>query len=92
VLSSNNKKGRLKVHLGPYLISVIENNPNKNIIVSMTIKQEFRQSKRRKEKRDPQICVNSNEGSLKEFKGVSTKFSFIFIEYRNIVLLRGVCG
>jgi hypothetical protein len=33
----------LKVHLGPYLISVIENNPNKNLIISMSIKQEFRQ-------------------------------------------------
>jgi hypothetical protein len=29
------------VHLGPYLISVIENNPNKNLIVSMSIKQGF---------------------------------------------------
>jgi hypothetical protein len=64
------KRGRLKVHLGPYLISVIENNPNKNLIFSMSSKQEFRQSKRRKRKRDPQIRVNSNEGSLKEFKGI----------------------
>jgi hypothetical protein len=31
----------VKVHLGPQLISVIENNPNKNLIVSMSIKQEF---------------------------------------------------
>jgi hypothetical protein len=85
------KRGRLKVHLGPYLISVIENNPNKNLIISMSIKQEFRQSKRRKGKRDPQIRVNRNEGSLKEFKGVSMKFSFIFLEYRNTVLLRGAC-
>jgi hypothetical protein len=58
----------------------------------MSIKQEFRKQKEEKEKRDPQIRVNPNEGSLKEFKGVSTKFSFIFLEYRNIVLLRGVCG
>jgi hypothetical protein len=56
------------VHLGPYFISVIENNPNKNLIISMSFKQEFRQSKRRKGKIDPQIHVNSNEGSLKEFK------------------------
>jgi hypothetical protein len=48
---------------------VIENNPNKNLIISMSIKREFRQSKRRKGKRDPQICVNPNEGSLKEFQG-----------------------
>jgi hypothetical protein len=33
----------MKVHLGPYLISEIENNPNKNLIVSMSIKQKFRQ-------------------------------------------------
>jgi hypothetical protein len=71
---------------------VIENNPNKNLIVLMSIKQEFRQSKRRKGTRDPQIHVNSNEGSLNEFKGVSMKFSFIFLEYRDTVLLRGVCG
>jgi hypothetical protein len=38
------------VRLGPYLISVIENNPNKNLIVSMSIKQEFRQQKEEKEK------------------------------------------
>jgi hypothetical protein len=44
------KRGRLKVRLGPYLISVIENNPNKNLIVSMSIKQEFRQQKEEKEK------------------------------------------
>jgi hypothetical protein len=46
----------LKVHLGPYLILVIENNPNKNLIVSMSIKQEFRQPKRRKGKRPPNSC------------------------------------
>jgi hypothetical protein len=80
------------VHLGPYLISMIENNPNKNLIISMSIKQEFRQQKEEKEKRDPKIRVNTNEGSLKEFNCVSTKFSFIFLEYRNTVLLRGACG
>jgi hypothetical protein len=32
---------------------VIENNPNKNIIVSMSIKQGFRYPKRRKGKGDP---------------------------------------
>jgi hypothetical protein len=56
---------------------MIENNLNKNLIISMSIKQEFRQLKRRKGKRDPQIHVNSNEWSLKEFKGVSTKFFHI---------------
>jgi hypothetical protein len=49
------KSERLKVYLGPYLILVIENNPNKNLIVSMSIKQEFRQSKRRKGKGDPKF-------------------------------------
>jgi hypothetical protein len=44
------KMGRLKVHLGPYLILVIKNNSNKNLIVSMSIKQEFRQQKEEKEK------------------------------------------
>jgi hypothetical protein len=29
---------RVKVHLGSYLISVIENNPNKNLIISISIK------------------------------------------------------
>jgi hypothetical protein len=47
---------------------VIENNPNKNLIVSMSIKQEFTQQKKKKRKRDPKIHVNSNEGSLKELK------------------------
>jgi hypothetical protein len=32
------------------LILVIENNPNKNIIVSMSMKQEFMERKRRKGK------------------------------------------
>jgi hypothetical protein len=69
----------MKVHLGPYLISVIENNPNKNLIISMSIKQEFRQSKRRKGKRDPQIYVNPNEGSLKEFQGCFRGFLLYFL-------------
>jgi hypothetical protein len=73
------------------LISVIENNSNKNVIVSMSIKQEFRQPKRRKGKRDPQIHVNSNEGSLKELERWF-KIFFMFLEYRNIVLLRGEYG
>jgi hypothetical protein len=47
----------MKVHLGPYLILMIENNPNKNLIISMSFKQEFRQSKRRKiKKRPPNSC------------------------------------
>jgi hypothetical protein len=32
----------LKVHLCPLLISVIENNPNKNLFISMSIKQKYR--------------------------------------------------
>jgi hypothetical protein len=70
------KRERLKVHLGPYLISVIENNPNKNLIISMSIKQEFRQSKRRKGKKRPQIRVNPIEGSLKEFQGCFNEVFF----------------
>jgi hypothetical protein len=50
---------------------VIENKPNKNIIVSMSIKQGFRYTKRRKGKRDPRILIYSNEGPLKEIKHVS---------------------
>jgi hypothetical protein len=49
-------------------------------------------TKRRKGKGDPQSRVNPNEGSSKEFKGVSMKFSLIFLEYKNTILLRGVCG
>jgi hypothetical protein len=47
---------------------VRENNTNKNLIISMSIKQKFRQPKKKKRKRDPKIHVNSNEGSLKELK------------------------
>jgi hypothetical protein len=47
---------------------VIENNPNKNLIVLMSIKQKFWQPKKKKRKRDTKIRVNSNEGSLKELK------------------------
>jgi hypothetical protein len=43
----------VKVLLGPKLISVIENNPNKNQIISMSIKQGIRYPKRRKGKRGP---------------------------------------
>jgi hypothetical protein len=39
---TNFRKGFLKVHLGPQRVSVIENNPNKDLIISMSIKQEFR--------------------------------------------------
>jgi hypothetical protein len=66
--------------------------PNKNLIVSMSIKQEFRQSKRRKGKRDPKFVSIQLKGLWRSFKGVLMKFSFIFLEYRNTVLLRGVCG
>jgi hypothetical protein len=82
---------RVKVHLDPYLISVIENNPNKNIIVLMSIKQKFRQSKRRKGKKNPTFMLIQMKGLGRSFKGVSMKFCFIFLEYRNTVLLRGVC-
>jgi hypothetical protein len=51
------KRGRLKVHLGPYLISVIENNPNKNLIISMSIKQEFSNEKEEKEKETPKFVL-----------------------------------
>jgi hypothetical protein len=51
------------------LISVTEDNPNKDLIVSMSINQKFRKPKREKRKRDPPpILINSNEGSTKEVK------------------------
>jgi hypothetical protein len=56
---------------------VIENNPNKNIIISMSIKQGFRYPKTRKGKENPlppSILINSIEGSLKELKQVSSRF------------------
>jgi hypothetical protein len=56
---------------------VIENNPNKNIIISMSIKQGFRYPKTRKGKENPlppPILINSIEGSLKELKQVSSRF------------------
>jgi hypothetical protein len=44
---------------------VIKNNPNKNVIISMSIKQGFRYPKKRKGKETPPpILVNSNEGSF----------------------------
>ncbi len=54
--------GRLKVHLGPYLILVIESNTNKNLIVSMSIKQEFRQQKEEKEKETPKFVSIQMKG------------------------------
>jgi hypothetical protein len=69
------KRGRLKVHLGPYLISVIENNPNKNLIVSMSIKQELRQQKEEKEKETP---PNSCQSKWRVFKGVQGYFNEVF--------------
>jgi hypothetical protein len=44
------------------LISVIENNPNKNIIILMSIKQEFRQQKRRKGKETPKFVSIQMKG------------------------------
>jgi hypothetical protein len=52
----------LKVHLDPYLISVIENNTNKNLIISMSIKQEFIQPKRRKGKHTPKFMSIQMKG------------------------------
>jgi hypothetical protein len=55
---------------------VIENNLNMDLIVSMSIKQRFRQQKRRKGKETPSILVNSNEGSFikKSSNGVTASF------------------
>jgi hypothetical protein len=69
---------KVKVHLGPYLISMIENNPNKSLIVSMSIKKGFRYLKKEKRKKRPLILIYSNEWSLKELKRVF-KSSFIFL-------------
>jgi hypothetical protein len=41
-MNINSSGALLKVHLGPKLISVIENNTNKNLVVSMSIKKELR--------------------------------------------------
>jgi hypothetical protein len=41
---------------------VIENNPNKNLIISMSIKQEFRQPKRRKGKEAPKFMSIQMKG------------------------------
>jgi hypothetical protein len=49
---------------------VIENNPNKNLIVSISIKQEFRQPKRRRKKRPP----NSRQFKYRVFEGVQAVF------------------
>jgi hypothetical protein len=77
------KRERSKVHLGPKLILVIENNPNKNLIISMNIKQEFWQPKRRKGY--PKNRVNSNEEFLKELKRCFKVFIYFWVyEYRTI--------
>jgi hypothetical protein len=39
---AGNEAAEVKVHLGSKLISLIENNLNKNLIISMSIKHEFR--------------------------------------------------
>jgi hypothetical protein len=51
---------------------VIKNNQNKNLIVSMSIKQGFRYQKGEKEKETPPILIYLNEWSLKELKHVSS--------------------
>jgi hypothetical protein len=50
------------VYLGPYLILVIENNPYKNLIISMSIKQEFRQQKEEKENETPKFISIQMKG------------------------------
>jgi hypothetical protein len=50
---------------------VIENNPNKNLIVSISIKQEFRQPKRRRRKKRP---PNSRQFKCRVFEGVQAVF------------------
>jgi hypothetical protein len=52
----------MKLHLCPYLISMFENNPNKNLIVSMSIKQEFRQRKQEKKKETPKFMSIQMKG------------------------------
>jgi hypothetical protein len=39
---------------------VIENNPNKDLIISMSIKHGFKVTKKEKRKRDPPIRIDSN--------------------------------
>jgi hypothetical protein len=78
------KRERSKVHLGPKLILVIENNPNKNLIISMNIKQEFWQPKRRKGKDTPKIVSIQMKSFWRSSSGV-LKCLYIF-EYMNTVL------
>jgi hypothetical protein len=61
---------------------VIENNSNKDIIILMSIRQGFRQPKRRKEKESllPQFVLIAIEGSLleeKELKHVPNVFFYL---------------
>jgi hypothetical protein len=70
---------------------VIENNPKKDLNISMSIKPEFRLPKRRKGKETPQLLLIQMKGVLWE-KGaqIVLQGDFIFLEFRYTVLLRGV--
>jgi hypothetical protein len=65
---------------------VIENNPNKNLIVSMRFNQGFRYPKGRKGKRGPSILISLNEGSLKELKCVALELPLGVVSLENFVL------
>jgi hypothetical protein len=60
---------------------VIENNPNKNLIASMSIKQRFRELKRIKGKENPPppILVNSNGASFIEEKSTNDATTSFYI-------------
>jgi hypothetical protein len=56
---------------------VIENNPNKNLIISISIKQRFMHPKGEKEKRLPNSC----QFKLRVFGGAQGYFNEVFHIY-----------
>jgi hypothetical protein len=71
---------------------VIENNLNKDLIISMSIKQDLGNPKRRKGKRDtPLFLLIQMKGFLSEkIAQMVLQEVFMFLEFRKTVLLRGV--
>jgi hypothetical protein len=78
MLSSITKKEEIESASRPLSILVIENNTNKDLIVSMSIKHKFRYPKKRKGKRDPQIRTIQMKGLLLE-EGAQTVLQIVFM-------------
>jgi hypothetical protein len=80
----SHQKGEIKSASRPLIDFSDWKNTNKNLIVLMSIKQEFRQPKRRKGKETPNSC----QFKWRIFEGVQAVFQsvFMFLEYRNTVL------